>query len=355
MSGQVTAAPRRFSTESATLPLTIRERLLAVDKLTGENVLALDPSGSAWPESTVIVASRATGDLTELREMLVRGRRAAAQAAIRPGAHLVAIGTTPIVDPEATGAGPFLPDPALCDLIMRVTVPDARLVAPVCRHLEAWLPVLRGLTANSPICLGTDTGFASWRFVQSRRRALGALLPPRRGSTPASFLGSEVETAEARLASAMLPWHSRPSTNPPAVDIRVGDVTLSAADTVIVAGLVRAAVATAVEDVRSGHPAPLVDQGALRAAHWQAARAGLAGRLVDPRVNRLRPAWQVLDGFFASVSRALLASDDLDLVLDGLARIRSFGIGAEQQRRIYRRAGGIRPGLPALAEVTLAA
>jgi carboxylate-amine ligase len=305
--------------------------------------------------STVTVASAATGELAELGDMLVRGRRAA-QAAVRPGAHLVAIGTTPITDAEATG-GPFLPCPALCVLTMRVTVPDARCVVPVCRHLEAWLPVLAGLTANSPISLGTDTGYASWRFVQSRRRALGVLLPHRRSTTPASFIGSESEAAEARLSSAMLPWHTRPSTNTnlPAVDIRVGDVTLSAKDTVVVAGLVRAAVSTAVNDVRRGRPAPLVDDAGVCAAHWQAAREGLAGQLFDPRVSRLRPAWQVLDGFFATVSRALLASGDLDLVLDGLARIRRFGIGADRQRRIYRRAGGIKPGLAALAELTLAA
>lgn len=92
----------------------------------------------------------------------------------------------------------------------------------------------------------------------------------------------------------------------------------------------------------------------LAAANWRSARYGLSGDLVDLRLGRARPAWELVDEFFATVSPALLKSGDLELVVDGLRRLRDRGDGATRQRAIHRATGDVRAVLTALAAWTRA-
>lgn len=60
------------------------------------------------------------------------------------------------------------------------------------------------------------------------------------------------------------------------------DVQLRADEAVMFAGIVRALVAIAINDVENGMPEPECAPELLQAAHWQAARHGLGGALLDP-------------------------------------------------------------------------
>jgi carboxylate-amine ligase len=122
----------------------------------------------------------------------------------------------------------------------------------------------------------------------------------------------------------------------------------------VAVGLIRAAVCTAMESIKAGRPAPASHAGAVRAAHWQAARHGMAGRLTDPRCGRPHPAQQMLDDLVDTVRPALLAGAGAESVLAGLARLRADGAGAARQRRVIAQAGGIRSAIPKLAELTTA-
>ncbi|MEV6495683.1 hypothetical protein AB0M20_44765 [Actinoplanes sp. NPDC051633] len=89
----------------------------------------------------------------------------------------------------------------------------------------------------------------------------------------------------------------------------------------------------------------------LRAAHWTAARSGIAGTLFDPRSARPRPAWELVEDLVAVVDGALRRHGDRDEVHAGLGRIRREGTGADRQRRAFRDAG--LPGvLEHLADLT---
>jgi glutamate---cysteine ligase / carboxylate-amine ligase len=119
-----------------------------------------------------------------------------------------------------------------------------------------------------------------------------------------------------------------------------------------VAGLVRALVATAIEDIRAGIPAPQVRDCLLAAAHWHAAHDGLGGTLIDLRSGRERPAWDVVDDLFATVGPALLRSGDLHLVLAEMRRLRRQGTGAARQRGVIQRGGDLHAVLAGLAAQT---
>lgn len=116
------------------------------------------------------------------------------------------------------------------------------------------------------------------------------------------------------LDEGMLYWYARLSAKYPTVELRIGDVCPSVDDAVLVAALVRALVATAMEDIAAGRPAIRADHHLLVGAHWRAAHDGLEGQGVDLATGELRPAWELLDGLVERLRPALERHGDLDEV-----------------------------------------
>ncbi len=357
--------------------LGVEEEFLLLDPVTGVNVpaaeqvlagLAADVRDRSRLEVRHSMVEMVTGVCTglgELREQLGELRRAAAGSAAATGAALVAVGATPIADPRravtdnprfrAIGRhyGPIAHDPAVCGCHVHVGVPDWELAVRVCDHLRGWLPVVQALTVNSPLFDGADTGHASWRSMQLERWP---------GLGPSPLLGSAAaydRTVRTMVASgvmldeSMVLWYARPSARWPTVEVRVGDVCLTVDDTVLVAGLIRALVATAVEDVAAGVPAPEMPDHVIRAAHWNAAHRGLEATLLDPLRGVARPAWDLVEELVGTVTPALRHHGDLAGMRAGLDRLRRHGTGAARQRRILRRTGDLPATLAELARLTV--
>jgi carboxylate-amine ligase len=359
------------------MTLGVEEEFLLLDPGTGENLPAAEKvlaglPGEARAQSRLevrhsmveMVTGVCTG-LADLRGQLGRLRRAAAESAADTGAALVAIGATPIADPQrgvtdnprfqAIGRhyGPIAHDPAVCGCHVHVGVPDRELAIQVCDRLRVWLPVVQALTVNSPLFEGADTGHASWRSIQLERW-------PSLGPSPLLGSGAAYDrTVRTLIASgvmldeSMVLWYARPSATWPTVEVRVGDVCLTVDDTVLVAGLVRGLVATAVADIGAGVPTPEVPDYVVRAAHWNAAHAGLEGTLLDPRRGSARPAWDLVEELVGAVAPALESHGDLAEVHAGLGRLRRDGTGAVRQRRILDRTGDIRAVLTEAARLTV--
>jgi carboxylate-amine ligase len=213
---------------------------------------------------------------------------------------------------------------------------------------------VQALAANSPLYQGADTGFASWRFAQLQRW-------PGLGPTPhADSAGDHDRTVAALVASgvmlddSMVLWYARPSARFPTVEVRVCDVSPTVDDAVLVAGLIRALVATIRDEITAGRPALRVPDELLRAAHWNAARTGLDGTLLDLRSQRARPAWTLVDDLVTFAGPALRRQGDQDVVEAQLTRLRRDGTGAARQRRILQSGGGSGAVLDHLTELTVA-
>ncbi|WP_434739527.1 carboxylate-amine ligase [Micromonospora sp. SH-82] len=353
-------------TTRVTTPLTVgvEEEFLLLDPATGgslpvaDRVLAALPgparqqSRQEFRHSMVEMVTPVCTDLGELRDHLVALRRSAADAARTAGANLVAVGATPVREPHRTVPdepryhamsrrfGPVAHDPAVCGCHVHVGLPDRELAVQVCNHLRPWLPIVQAITVNSPLHDGYDTGHASWRSMQLERW-------PSIGPTPYFTSAADYDATVAALVdagimldSAMVYWYARPSTSYPTVEIRVGDVCPRVDDTVLVAALVRALVATTADDVRAGVAAPRLRGCLVAAAHWRAAHHGLDGDLIDLRAGGARPAWHLVEELVAAVTPALVRHDDLSYVLEQLARLRRDGTGAARQRRIMAATGG---------------
>ncbi|MCY1139760.1 glutamate--cysteine ligase [Actinoplanes sp. Pm04-4] len=352
------------------LTLGVEEEFLLLDPDSGENAPMAEKVQTELPAelrhrhrrefrpSMVEMVTDVCTTLDELREQLLTARRATAAAATRTGARLVALGATPVAEPVREPVddvrfrkivdhyGPIARDPAVCGCHVHVGVPSAAEAVRICTRMRPWLPVIQALAVNSPLFLGADTGYASWRSIQLDRW-------PSLGPWPHLASVEDYErTVEALIASgemmdhSMLFWFARPSATFPTVEVRVADVCLSAADTVLIAALVRGLADTTL-------PAPVVPDVVLEAAHWNAARQGVEGTLLDPRTGRARPAWDLVAELLDHLTPSLRRHGDLDTVTAELDRIRREGTGATRQRRLLEDLS-VTAALKKVAEATLA-
>jgi carboxylate-amine ligase len=305
-------------------------------------------------------------DLHELHGALRSLRRAGAAAAEASGCRLLAAGTALVASPWPGIAdnpryehmldrfGAIAGTPGLCGCHVHVGVPDRELAVQVCNHLRPWLPVLQALAANSPFFAGRDTGYASWRSVLYETWPSTGPTPYFVSAAAYERVVAELIDAGAMLDEAMVYWYARPSASYPTVEVRIGDVPPTAADAALLAGLVRGLVATALDDIAAGAPAPGAADPLLRAAHWRAARDGLEGMAVDAHQRRLRPCWEAVDALVARIEPALARYGDAATVRDSLDRLRFVGCGATRQRRAYADRGRITDVTAMLTAATVA-
>ena len=143
-----------------------------------------------------------------------------------------------------------------CGCHVHVEVADDAEGVGVLDRIRVWLPPLLALSVNSPFWQGEDTGYASFRSqAWSRWPSAG----------PAPFWGSpaayhrEIDrmvSSGVLLDRHMAYFDARLSDRYPTVEVRVADVCLDLADTILIAGLVRALVETAAAEWAAGVPAP---------------------------------------------------------------------------------------------------
>ena len=247
------------------LPQPYGERVVkrAVDDL-GE----LQSPGSSLKFSWRHGRRRAQG-ASQLRDELVRLRAGADMAASAEGARVCASGTAVLDDggPPPVGSHPryraglaqyraMMDDFAVCALHVHVHLPDRDLAVWVCNHLRPWLPLLIALSANSPFHHGRDTGYVNWRAVtRSRFPCLG---PPPYAESLGHYeeLAAVIAESEAMLDAATPFWDVRLNPRLPTVEIRAMDVTADVDDTVALAVIVRALVATSAARAAAGDPGP---------------------------------------------------------------------------------------------------
>ncbi|MGW4895951.1 carboxylate-amine ligase [Kitasatospora sp. NPDC004240] len=316
----------------------------------------------------VEVCTRPAGRLAELRADLAELRRVVGAAAADAGCRLVASGT-PVVSDRRPGRVTDTPryhrmaaryatvldgyDGALCGCHVHLGTVDRGQALELGGRLRPWLPVVQALAVNSPFSGGRDSGFASWRSVQWARW-------PTVGPAPVLDEPGYEALADALVASGvlmdrrMIYWYARPSEHVPTLEVRIADVNADLDTVVLLAGLLRGLAASLLDDAPAGGPLPELSCGLLGAAHWSAARHGLAGAGVDPATGRPAPVAALVDRLVDLATPGLRAAGDLAEVRTGLARLRLLGSGAARQRRTYRRR--MRPAdvVDELAELTLA-
>ena len=151
----------------------------------------------------------------------------------------------------------------------------------------------------------------------------------------------------------MVYWDVRPSEHLPTIEVRASDVPSTVDETVLVAGLVRGLVATALRALETGRTAPPVDDEALRVAYWRSARDGLRGAALDPFTGRRTTGVQQLGALILHIRGALEEFGDLAELRTLTGRLLARGNGAIRQRRALRQRGAVEDVVEQVARATL--
>ena len=346
--------------------LGIVEEFLLLDRWSGHPVPVADAVRSAAslqpalePDEVhdellqvqVEVATPVCQELDEAGGHLLRLRHELGTAAETHGARLVASGAAPWHD----GAAPVTDEaryrdirlraPALVDdqlingMHVHVAVPSRAHAVEVVNRLRPDLPLLIAMSADSPYWQGRDTGFSSWRSVHQERWPVAGPPPHFTDEAHHDRCIQELLATGTVRDLGQLYWHARVSSRHPTVEIRCADGQLRVDDSVLLAGVVRALVMTALADLRRDAPYPVVSPELLKAACWRAARHGLDDDLHDLRQGRRRRPGDMVVDLLDRVQPALEASHDADQVHKLSDRLLREGCGASRQRQVVARQG----------------
>lgn len=290
--------------------------------------------------------------LEDVHTQIIRLRTGMRDAASSTGKLIAAAGTHPFShwsEQEVTPKpryeelietfGQLIREQVIFGCHVHVGVADREIATLILSHARPWLAPLLALTANSPFWLGADTGYADyrtglwWTVPQSG--------PPPYFSSYSEYRGliqDLIDTKSLEDATKIY-WDLRLSERFSTIEFRITDVCMTVDETVMVAGLIRALVRTCYEQVMREVPYPTVSNDVIRAAHWRAARYGLATELVDTQHMRSVPAHQLIEQMLEFLRPALEAENDWELVSTCVRRILQMGNGATRQREAYRRSG----------------
>ena len=315
----------------------------------------------------VETATRVCTSLDDLGRDLARLRRLVADAAASLGCRLVASGIAPYRTPGLAAVtdrpryrdlarryGPLAVQAgSTCGCHVHVGVPSRDLGVQVLARLRPWLAPLLAITVNSPIAGGRDTAWASSRYpAWSRWPTAG---PPAVWPDAAAY-DAAVRGLIRRGAAADergIYFLARLSPRYPTVEVRVADACLDAGTAVLVAGLTRALVATALAEARQGTPVPAVPARRVNAALAAAARRGLAGPGFDPFTGQPADARSLRSRLLDHVSPALSDHGDAQTITRLLRLLDHQGTGADRQRALFASTGSAPAFVEALARATL--
>jgi carboxylate-amine ligase len=359
------------------ITLGVEEEFVLLNPSTGAAVLAgpvlarmLDGEPGVRREVMrfqVETATRVCTSLDDLGRELIRLRRLTAGAAASAGCLLVASGIAPYRTPGlaaltdqpryqelARQFGPLVAEAGgACGCHVHVGVPSRDLGVQVLARLRPWLAPLLAITVNSPIAQGRDTAWASCRYPAWSRWPTA--------SAPGVWPDAAAYDAAVRrligrgeaLDEQGIYFAARLSPRYPTVEVRVADVCLDADTAVLLAGLTRALVATAVAEARQGTPVPAAPASWVNASLAAAARHGLGGPAVDPFTGQAADGHSLRSRLIDYVYPALRDYGDAQTITGLLRRLDQQGTGADRQRALFASEASASGFARALARATL--
>ena len=272
---------------------------------------------------------------------LASGRRAAAAAGgtlLAAGVHPAAgFGEAPLVDAEryrrvqAEMRGVIGRTPE-CALHVHLGMPDPEAAMRACNGLRGWLPLLQGLTANSPWWFGRDSGLASARFSLVRSYPGRGIPPVFRDFNHYAETVADAATAGGVADYTFLWWDVRPHPRLGTVEVREMDVQTSLEDAAAVAALAHGLGLAAAADGPGEHaPSEAIGWSSFRAARDGVGAEILHGGSVRPLPEVARAA--------VELARPHLREAGGEAALDGVERILREGGGAACQRAAHAQGG----------------
>ena len=360
---------------AAELTLGAEEELHLIDLATSKlsarapQLLSRLPSQNYAAEiqrTTVETNSEVVDSLAGLRHELLRLRRGIVDVAAADSMGIAAVGTAPtsaFADFELTTTGRYgrmqeqyrllVDEQLICGLQIHVGVSDRDLAVQIMQRVAADLPILLALSASSPYWNEQDTGYASIRSIIWQRWPTAGATGRLRSAREYDELITDLINTGVIADEKMAYFDVRPSAHVPTLELRTCDACPLVDDAIAIAGLFRAMVRAAEQNIANGRPFDPVPPPVHRAAIWQAARAGLTGMLLDnSRHPRPLPARRAVKSLLWRLRPQLHELGDWDAVKELVKNTLARGNSADRQRAAYAERGGLEDVVSLVVEET---
>ncbi len=302
--------------------------------------------------TTVETNTEAVDSLAGLRQELVRLRRGIVDVAAGESIGIAAAGTAPMSafpDFELTTTGRYgrmqeqyrllVDEQLICGLQIHVGVSDRDLAVQIMQRIAADLPILLALSASSPYWNEQDTGYASIRSIIWQRWPTAGATGRLRSAREYDELITDLINTGVIADEKMAYFDVRPSAHVPTLELRTCDACPLVDDAIAIAGLFRALVRAAEQNIANGRPFDPVPPPVHRAAIWQAARGGLTGMLLDnSRHPTPLPARRAVKSLLWRLRPQLRELGDWDVVKELVKNTLARGNSADRQRAAYAEA-----------------
>ena len=217
---------------------------------------------------------------------------------------------------------------------VHVGMPSGDACIAAMNRLLPVMPVFLAISANSPFWTGHDTGLSSARIKVFEGLSQGGM--------PFYFEDwRDFEHCAHRLMDTGsidsvrdIWWEMRPHPDFGTLEIRVGDMPATRADTEAYVAYVRAETMAALD----AGPRPRTHPSLIRENRWRACRFGLDATIIDPDTEALAPVLDWLEARLDKLAALGAQSEDVTIVRARLPHWRAHGDGAARQRRLREQA-----------------
>ena len=223
-------------------------------------------------------------------------------------------------------------------LHVHIGMPDGDSCIHTMNQLLPIMPVFLAISANSPFWQGDDTGLCS-----SRVKIFEGLS---QGGMPFYFRDwKDFEHCAGRLMATGsidsvrdIWWEMRPHPDFGTLEIRIGDMPATKADTAAYIAYVRAEVIAATN---SELPESKVHPSLIRENRWRACRYGVQADIIDPVTEEPVSLLLWLGRRTEWLAKHGADPNDLSIVEEQLKSWQQYGDGAARQRRLLHQADGL--------------
>jgi len=199
-------------------------------------------------------------------------------------------------------------------------------------HLLPIMPVFLAISANSPYWTRHDTGLSSCRIKVFEGLSQGGMPFYFEDWRDFEHCTHRLMTTGSIDSVRDIWWEMRPHPDFGTLEIRIGDMPATRADTAAYVAYVRAeAMAAAHAGTR-----PRVHPSLIRENRWRACRYGINATMIEPETERLVPVLDWVEKRLDILPGQGAETEDIAIVRERLAHWRSRGDGADRQRRIRR-------------------
>lgn len=303
-------------------------------------------------QSIVEVGSSVCQTPAQLREELIRLRRAVIEVAAHNGMSIVAAGTHPFSSWMTQDITPYerymgvkqdMAELAQRLLIfgthVHVAIEDREFLIDAMNVARYLLPHVLCLATSSPFWMGRNTGLKSYRSIIFRNFPRSGI--PRIFHSWSDF----TNLVDTLVATHTIPdgskiwWDARPNWSYPTLEFRICDVCTRVDEAICIAAILQAIIAKLWKLRRDNMTFRVYESELIEENKWRAVRYGLDGNLIDLGKQQEMPARELIreliEWFIGDVIDELGSRQEVEYAY----RILEEGSSADRQLATFQRTG----------------